>query len=136
MQLAAGGDVEVHALLVGEPGHGHAQERLGGVGDAVGERGHGLAAAGPEVVLVVDEQRRAELAGHVEQVAAADRQAAVVADGGVVGQQVERQSARPRHMRSGADTPSRSSPMAKPIRADSTSHSRAWVRSAGTSPMT
>ena len=32
VQLAAGRDVEAHALLVGQAGHGPAQERLGGVG--------------------------------------------------------------------------------------------------------
>ena len=45
-----------------------AQERLGRVGDAVAERRDRLAAAGPEVRLVVDEQRRAELGGEVEDV--------------------------------------------------------------------
>ena len=64
VQLAAGGHVEQHALLVGQAGHGQAQERLGRVDGAVGaERGDRLAAAGPQVGLVVDEQRRAVLGG-------------------------------------------------------------------------
>jgi hypothetical protein len=76
VQLAAGGDVEVHALLVGEAGHRPAQERLGGVGDAVAERVDRLAAAGRAGGLVVDEQRRAELGGQV----ASDRSSARRAD--------------------------------------------------------
>ena len=44
----------------GEAGHRLAQERLGGVHDALrAERGDRLPAAGAEVLLVVDEQRRA-----------------------------------------------------------------------------
>ena len=40
-------DVELHALLVGQPGHGPAEERLGGVGHATGpERRDRLAAPG------------------------------------------------------------------------------------------
>ena len=35
VELAARRDVEVHALLVGQPGHGPAEEGLGGVGHAV-----------------------------------------------------------------------------------------------------
>ncbi len=57
VELAAGGDVEAHALLVGQAGHGHAQERLGGVGHAVAPGRHRLAAGGAQVGLVVDEQR-------------------------------------------------------------------------------
>ena len=49
VQLAAGGDVEPHPLLVGQPGHGRAQEGLGGVGHAVAPGRHGLAAAGPQM---------------------------------------------------------------------------------------
>jgi hypothetical protein len=60
VQLAAGRHVEVHPLLVDQPGHGEAQERLGGVGHPVAEGRHRLAAPGTEVVLVVDEERRAK----------------------------------------------------------------------------
>ena len=135
MQLAAGGDVEVHALLVGEARHGDAEEGLGRVGDATGEGGDGLAAAVAQVLLVVHEERCAELVGDVEQVAPTDREPTVVADDGVVGEQVAGKRRR-HHICSGADTPSRSSPIDRPMRADSTSHRRAWVSSAGTSPMT
>ena len=77
---------------MGESGHGQAEEGLGGVDDvAVAERRDRLPAAGPEVVLVVDEQRRAELAGQVEGVAAADEQLAAASDRGVVGQQAPRE---------------------------------------------
>ncbi len=62
VELTAGSHIEVHALLVGQPGHGAAQERLGGVGDAVAPGRDGLAAGLAQVVLVVDEQRRPELA--------------------------------------------------------------------------
>ena len=105
VQLAAGGDVEVHALLVGEAGHGQAQERLGGVGDAVAEGGDRLAAAGPQVGLVVDEQRRAVLARPGRATSQPPmRQAPVVADRGGVGQQVARQRPghRPAYIASGA----------------------------------
>ena len=62
VQLTAGRDVEQHPLFVREACHRPAQERLGGVdGTLVTERGDGLAAARPQVRLVVDEQGRAEL---------------------------------------------------------------------------
>ena len=73
-----GRDVEPHALLVGQPGHRQAQEGLGGVGDAVAPGRDRLAAARPEVVLVVDEQRRAELLGQLEDVDAADVEVALL----------------------------------------------------------
>ena len=120
-QLAAGGHVEVHALLVGEPGHGPAQERLGGVGDAVAERGDRLAAAGPQVRLVVDEQRRAELVRPARATShAADAEPPVGADRRGVGQQAAAAAARPRVALTSTrarDTPSRSRPMASPMRA-------------------
>ena len=90
VELAAGGHVEVHALLVGQPRHRQAQERLGGVGHPVTERGDGLAATGPEVRLVVHEQRGAEPGGELLEVAAPDAQAAL-AHRGRVGEQVEGQ---------------------------------------------
>ena len=45
VHLATGGHVEAHAFLVGQPGHGPAQEGLGGVGHAVTPGGDRLAAA-------------------------------------------------------------------------------------------
>ena len=77
MELAAGGHVEAHALLVGEAGHGPAQERLGGVGHPVAPRRHRLATAPAEMLLVVDEQRRAVPLGEVEEVDATDPEVAV-----------------------------------------------------------
>ena len=60
VHLAAAGDVEQHALLVRQPSHRPAQERLGGVhGALVTERVDRLATAAAQVHLVVDEQRRA-----------------------------------------------------------------------------
>ena len=51
IQLATGGDVEQHPLLVGEPGHRLAQERLRRVDDVlVAERVDGLAAAVAQVL--------------------------------------------------------------------------------------
>ena len=76
VELSAGGDVEVHALLVGQPGHGPAEEGLGGVGHTVTPGGDRLPAGAAQVVLVVDEQRRAELGGQVEQVDAPDPEVA------------------------------------------------------------
>ena len=88
VQLAAGRDVEEHALLVGEAGHRLAQERLGGVDrPARSERRHRLAAAGAQVGLVVDEHRRTELGDELVDATAADRQRAVVGDRRVVRQQ-------------------------------------------------
>ena len=65
----------------GEAGHRPAQERLGGVDDAAGaERVDRLPAAGAQVLLVVDEQRRAELGGQLVDAAPADGQRAVGGD--------------------------------------------------------
>jgi hypothetical protein len=89
--LTAGGHVEVAALLGGQLRHGRAEERLGGVVDARAEGGDRFAAPGPQVGLVVDEQRGAELAGELERVAPADDELALVADGGGVGEQRERE---------------------------------------------
>jgi hypothetical protein len=122
------GHVEVHALLVDQAGHGGAEEGLGGVVDAGTEGGHRLAGAGAQVGLVVDEEGGAELGGQRERVAAADVQPTGCVDGGRVGQEVGGQRG---HIDSGAVTPSRSRPMARPISAASTSHRRAWVRSGG-----
>ena len=135
LQLAAGGDVDAHPLLVHQPGDGAAQERLGCVGGAVAEHRHRLAATGADVGLVVDEQRGAVAFGQVGHVAAADRQPAVVVDRGGVGQQVERQRrvGRRAHMRSGADTPRRPRPTRSPTPAASASHQRAWRSSSGVS---
>ena len=68
MQLAARRDVEVHALFVGQPGHGAAQEGLGGVGDTVPPGRDRLTAGMAQVVLVVDEERCAELLHQLQQV--------------------------------------------------------------------
>ena len=142
VELAAGRDVEVHALLVREPGHGRAEERLGGVGDAVAEGGHRLPAAGPQVGLVVDEQRRAELARPARagrsrrscrRPSASDgapcRAAARCGPSGA-GQR------RRRSHRLGGGHAEQVEADGEPMRAASTSHSRAWVSSGGTSPMT
>ena len=80
--LAAAGDVEQHPLLVREARHRHAQERLGRVDRVLmAERVDRLAAAVAEVLLVVDEQRRAVLGGELGDGEAADRQPAVGGDG-------------------------------------------------------
>ena len=64
-EFAAAAHVERQPLLVDPAGHLAAQERLGGVAHVVAPaEGRGdVAAAGPEVVLVDDEQRRAVLLG-------------------------------------------------------------------------
>ena len=117
VELAAGGHVEVQPLLVGEAGHRPAEERLRGVGGAVGERVDGLPAPGPQVRLVVDEQRRAELgrrARAVEQPPIASQPSsptAAVSGSRCRGQRAGHCTAQ--SIRSGADTPSRSRPIAQ-----------------------
>ena len=92
VQLAAGGDVEPQALGVDQSRHRAAQERLGRVDHpAVTEHGHRGATPGAEVVLVVHEQRRAELPGQVLDADAADEQTAVGGERRVVGQEGERE---------------------------------------------
>ena len=141
MELAAGGDVEVEPLLVGQAGHRPAQERLRRVGGAVGEGGGGLPAAGPQVRLVVDEQRRAELGDEVLRWSSRRsratrrrrrRRCPAAGPTAAAGHRARSTLRGPAPSGSGADTPSRSSPMARPTRAASTSHSRAWVSSGGT----
>ncbi len=89
-EFAAGGHVEMHALFVGEAGHRPAQKRLRGIGDAVAERVDGFAAASPQVLLVVDEQRAAVLGDQVVDTHATDGEHAVAGHAGVVGQQRQR----------------------------------------------
>ena len=86
VELAAGRDVEVQSFFGDESHHGRAEERLAGVGDRVGaEGGDVLPAAGPEVRLVVDEQRRPEALGQLPEVAPADREPAGRREGGRAG---------------------------------------------------
>ena len=152
VELASGGHVEPEALGMHESGHRPAEERLGGVDDvARSERPDRLPATVPEVVLVVDEQRRAELGRQVTDPDAADLEMSVVGDGGRVGKQRERSASITAvrdlaclchsvtllacghsvtllacgHIESGAETPSRSSPLRSPTPAASASHHRA-----------
>ncbi len=74
MQLARGGHVDAHAFLVGEASHGLAQERLRCVGDPLAEGCDRRASARPDVVLVVNEQRRAEFARQVACVQTRDQE--------------------------------------------------------------
>ncbi len=98
VQLAARGDVEQQALLVGEAGHGGAEEGLRGVDHPVGTEGvERLAATVAQVLLVVDEHRCAVLGGEVDDAHAADGERAVRLDRRRVGQQ--RQRDRPAHPR-------------------------------------
>ena len=80
MQLATGRDVEVHALLVGQTGHGEAQKGLRGIGDAVAPRRDRLTAGVAQMVLVVHEERSAELLRQLQQVDAADVEVALPVD--------------------------------------------------------
>ena len=72
VQLASGGHVQAQALGVHEARHGDTEERLGCVGHLRPERGHSLAAAAAQVLLVVDEQRRPVGFGHLEHIASPD----------------------------------------------------------------
>ncbi len=64
MQLSSGRHVQLEPLLRDQLGHRDAQERLARVRDVAGAEAHGeLAAAGSEMVFVVDEQRGPELGG-------------------------------------------------------------------------
>ena len=138
MKFAAGGDVEVHALLVSEAGHRCAQERLGGVGDAVTEGLDGLAATVAQVLFVVDEDGRAELGGEIERVAATDVEH-TLDDLGGLGRPPRkgRMSGSPDHIDSGAETPSRFRAIWRPTWLAATKARRAWVSSGATpSPIT
>ena len=139
VELPAGGDVEAHALVVGQSGHGQAEEGLGGVGHAVAPRLDRPAAPFPQVDLVVDEQGGAEPVGQVDHVDTTDPESSVGSHGGGLRQQTRRDrvggpgpghgaGGTHGHMASGAATPSRPNPMARPTRGASTSQRRAWAR--------
>ena len=159
-ELAAAADVERQALFVDPARDLGAQERLCGVADvlAAAERRGDVAAAGPEVVLVDDEQRGAVLGGELGDGHAGDRDLAVVAANGVARPHVrcEREHVgrglRPGrgaavvdllgvagtggmsdHMRSGAVTPRISRPLAITWRVAWHSASRAACSSFGAS---
>ena len=127
MEFAAGGDVEVHAFLMGEAGHRPAQERLRGVGDTVAECLDRLAAAITEMLLVVDENRGAELLSELKRVAPSDVEHAVD-DLGRVGQQAGGQRTHG-YIASGAETPSSCRAIWRPTWLAATSARRAWVSS-------
>ena len=94
VELPTGGHVEEQPLLVDEAGDGAAQEGLGRVDHVpVAEDLDRLAAAGPDLVLVVDEQRRAVLRRELRDADPPDQQLPVGADGSVVGEQPGRDAA-------------------------------------------
>ncbi len=88
MHLAARSHVEMHALLVGEQGHGPAEKGLGGVGHALAPGRNGFSAGPAQVILVVDEERGAELLGQLEDVDAADMEMAIAVHLGRTRQQM------------------------------------------------
>ena len=88
VHLAAGGDIETEPLLVGQTGHGQAQECLGGIGDTVTPCLAGLATAGPQMGFVVDEQRGTEFVGQVDEIETPDPEATGGIDGGRHGQEL------------------------------------------------
>ncbi len=146
-QLPAGAHVQGKPLGGHPAGDRDTEERLARVVDvAVGgtgaERDAPLAAPLPEVILVQHVRRGAVLERQVADVDATDRQHATDATGGarpdgrVEGQADPRlQHGHRRHIRSGALTPSRPSPLASTTRVASHSQSRARPRSlAGSSP--
>ena len=84
-------------LVVHEPSHGFAQERLGGVHDLlVTERSNRLLATSPKMRFVVHEHRRAVLRCDLRDRAAADAQVSVGADRRVIRQQLHRNRAHRR----------------------------------------
>ncbi len=84
VQLPGGGDVDDQALLAEDPQHLGAREGLGGERDraalavVLGHRAQEVARPGTQVVLGHDVGGRAELASELEDVAAPDREAALV----------------------------------------------------------
>ena len=86
VQFATGGNIEGHAFHVGEPCHRGAHERFGRVCHPVWERGHCLPAAGPQLGLVVDEQRCPVLVRQCDEIAAANGEPTVRGNDGAVGE--------------------------------------------------
>ena len=139
-QLATRRGVDAQALLVRPAGDSGAQERLArvvhvDVGADPGEGPREALAEGPrprpEVGLVQHVGRGAVLGGQGAQVDPGDPHGAVGASGGAGRPQVRRQA----HMRSGALTPSRRSPLASTVRVASFSHRRVrWASVTGSSP--
>ena len=80
VQLAAGGHVEIEALVAHEPRHRRAEERLARVRDPVAELRSILAAAAAELALVVHVERRAELGREPDEIDTPHRHAAVGPD--------------------------------------------------------
>ena len=72
VKFAAGGDIEVHPLLVGQLSHRFTQERLGGIGNARAEGIDRFATPVAKVLFVVDECGRTELGCKIEDIAATD----------------------------------------------------------------
>ena len=68
MQFTAGRYIQPHALLVGQLGHGRTQKGLGGVSHSVTPGAHRLPAAGPQVGLVVDEERSTYFVGQGDKI--------------------------------------------------------------------
>ena len=72
--LSAGRDIDLHPFFVGQPGHRQAEESLAGVDRSFAERVPRLPATGPQMGLVVDEERRPEPGGKIQGRAATDQQ--------------------------------------------------------------
>ena len=139
VELTASRDVEAQSFLCNEMGYGRAQERFAGVGDVAGtEVVHVLATPPPELVLVVDEQRRTELLRQRLEIRREQlpRYQAAVERVAVHGtSRWASRSSSSCSIASGAWTPRMPSASARPMRQASHSHRRAWV-SASSSEMT
>ena len=76
MQLATAGNVEMQPLLVDQSGHRHAEERLTGVRHTLTERFHSFATPGPQMRLVVNEERCAVFRGEFRNITTTNHEVA------------------------------------------------------------
>lgn len=89
VELAGRRHIDVHALFVNKLGHGLAEKGFRGIGDTRTERLDRFSRPAPQMVFVIDEQRRTELGSKIDDGTSADRERSVRRTGGGIGQQGE-----------------------------------------------